>query len=189
MVAWWGDDPTPVFLTAQQSALRLAVQVPAQPPGTPFDPTQAGYGWVAELAPATHTSRRLVPTQPPRLADQSQPRNDADPTVLWLAGWTARAVPATHVDRRPWPQQRELESDPLLTIPPVPADPLFLHDRRDVLTPASHAARWALRWQPQVVLFVGSPDATDGVITGRALARPRITGRSRTSPRITGGGA
>jgi hypothetical protein len=62
---WWSVDDWAHFGPAQRRPLADQSSAPA---GTPFDPTQTGYGWVAELVAATHRDRRLVPQQRTALA-------------------------------------------------------------------------------------------------------------------------
>ena len=82
--AWWSVDDGAHFGPAQRR--QLADQSSAA--GTPFDPTLAGYGWVAELAAVTHRDRRRG----------SRSRSPRSTTFLFLAQgllstgepWTAR---------------------------------------------------------------------------------------------------
>jgi hypothetical protein len=67
--AWWSVDDWAHFGPAQR---RPQADQSSQPVSTPFDPTTAGYGWVAEMVAATHRDRQTAPQQPRLFAAPDQ---------------------------------------------------------------------------------------------------------------------
>ena len=123
----------------------------SQPAGTPFDPTLAGYGWIAELMPATHWSRRLVPTQRPGIQN---------PDEIMIVGTGATGGWwGTDDSAHYFAQWLPTQLDPNFLTPPVDADPLILQDSSD------RERQWFVRpWNGQQVRWLYDQSVPAGAL-------------------------